>query len=278
MKGMVFFTDLDETLLNSKKEISKKNIEVIQKFRDRGGVFSIATGRTLENTKPYLEGLETDIPVVLFNGAAIYDNRTESFIQTFPLEPEVVEKVLKGYQEALEKVDINLIVYDLDEKFSHRETPLTRRVFLGNVSFPEIKPLGEIKKLKILKFMFVGKEEELKWLIQEKLRGYNCFFTTKRSVELVADGISKWRGIQEVVKDLPQTSHIYTIGDSYNDFHMIREADTGIAMENAHRDVKVVADLVIGHTNDEDGVAEALRGIMDNKKEIKKHNNKDGSE
>ena len=51
---------------------------------------------------------------------------------------------------------------------------------------------------------------------------------------------------------------VMAIGDSYNDIEMIEWAGVGVAMGNAWQDVKEAADFVT-LTNDEEGVAEALR-------------------
>jgi len=52
-------------------------------------------------------------------------------------------------------------------------------------------------------------------------------------------------------------SEVLAIGDSYNDLEMIQWAGIGVAMGNARKQVKEVADFVT-LTNEEEGVAEAL--------------------
>ena len=72
-RPLALLTDMDGTLLNPDKTLSPKNAAAIADFRAKGGRFSIATGRSLEATRPYLELLQPDLPAVMYNGALIYD-------------------------------------------------------------------------------------------------------------------------------------------------------------------------------------------------------------
>jgi len=49
---------------------------------DNGGIFTIATGRMELGTRKYLEVLPVNAPVILYNGALIYDFNKEERIWT----------------------------------------------------------------------------------------------------------------------------------------------------------------------------------------------------
>ena len=42
----LFVTDLDGTLINSKREVPKKSVEILNKLIDKGVNFTVATART----------------------------------------------------------------------------------------------------------------------------------------------------------------------------------------------------------------------------------------
>lgn len=66
----------------------------------------------------------------------------------------------------------------------------------------------------------------------------------------------------ELKPDILITSgDIIAFGDDYADIGMLKLAGVGVAMGNAIAEVKAVADIVIG-TNDEDGIAEYLGGLV----------------
>jgi hydroxymethylpyrimidine pyrophosphatase-like HAD family hydrolase len=51
---------------------------------------------------------------------------------------------------------------------------------------------------------------------------------------------------------------VTVFGDSVNDIGMFKLAGTAVAVSNALDEVKAVADVVLPHSNDEDGVARYL--------------------
>ena len=50
--------DMDGTLLNNQKEISKVNIKALKEARDKGVKMILATGRPKDGVRHYLEKLE----------------------------------------------------------------------------------------------------------------------------------------------------------------------------------------------------------------------------
>ena len=71
-KNVIIMSDLDGTLLDDKKEISPKDMESINEFCDKGGMFTIATGRGYSMARPVAQKLKLRIPAVIFNGSAVY--------------------------------------------------------------------------------------------------------------------------------------------------------------------------------------------------------------
>ena len=64
---------MDGTLINSKKEISKENLDAIKYFVNNGGKFTVATGRMVASVSGFLDKLKLDLPAILHNGGKIYD-------------------------------------------------------------------------------------------------------------------------------------------------------------------------------------------------------------
>ena len=66
--GYVIVSDLDGTLLDNNKNISKENLEAINYFTENGGKFTVATGRVIEATEEYLSKIEINFPIIVYNG------------------------------------------------------------------------------------------------------------------------------------------------------------------------------------------------------------------
>ena len=71
ISDLFFACDLDDTMLDSQKQISPGNQRAIADFSSKGGKFVIATGRAVPATEPYVKQLDIAYPCVLYNGAAI---------------------------------------------------------------------------------------------------------------------------------------------------------------------------------------------------------------
>ena len=69
----LYITDLDGTLLNQNASISPYSEQVIKKIIKQGIHFTIATGRSPIRIFSILQNIPLKLPVILMNGAAIYD-------------------------------------------------------------------------------------------------------------------------------------------------------------------------------------------------------------
>jgi len=69
----LYISDLDGTLLNSRKQISEFTKETLNVLIDNDVHFSVATARTAASSVKILSGLQLNVPVILMNGVAIYD-------------------------------------------------------------------------------------------------------------------------------------------------------------------------------------------------------------
>ena len=75
MPKYLVVSDLDDTLLTSKKKITKKTLKYIKKYTDSGNYFVYCTGRPLAGALKYWEMLSKNkiyMPIITSNGGAIY--------------------------------------------------------------------------------------------------------------------------------------------------------------------------------------------------------------
>ena len=78
----LYISDLDGTLLDSNSIVTSHSIENINHLLQKVMLFTIATARTPATVVPLLKQLQLDLPVVLMNGAVLYDIRNKHYIQT----------------------------------------------------------------------------------------------------------------------------------------------------------------------------------------------------
>ncbi len=95
-EGRLLVCDMDGTLLNSSSKLSSGNIKALERFVDGGGMFTVATGRMEKSVLPYLDMLPVNVPAIVYNGAAIYDFKTDRVIWRKELDSAVAGPVRKA--------------------------------------------------------------------------------------------------------------------------------------------------------------------------------------
>lgn len=263
-KDYLLITDLDGTLLNSKKQISKGNKEAITKFINGGGIFTIATGRGYEMALPVLEMLETNAPAVIFNGAGVFDFNKDEFLYKGLVQGNVrhyVEKILKKFPGLACEILVDKTVYVPAMNFVEQ-----KHLDLGNVKAVFAK-LDEIPDGWI-KVLFADIPENIDALIDYITKNpfSDGHFTRSADVffELIPKGVNKGTGLQKLV-ETTENSHrkIVAVGDYNNDIEMLEVADYAFAMGNSVNEVKKVADYIIGDNNS-DGIAQIIEILIKN--------------
>ena len=79
-EGMLFCTDLDGTLYNDEKTVSKQNLDAIEYFKSEGGLSTFITGRAPASAKEIYNAIKPNAPFGCFNGAGIYDGRADKYL------------------------------------------------------------------------------------------------------------------------------------------------------------------------------------------------------
>ena len=78
MKYIIF--DLDDTLLNKKKEITPFTHNVLKKYQKAGHLLIINTARSLSYTMEYIDQLQPDYSIL--NGGSLIVDKNKNIIYT----------------------------------------------------------------------------------------------------------------------------------------------------------------------------------------------------
>ena len=95
MNKKYILTDLDGTLLGSDKNLSKTSIEIINDALYDGHVISYSTARSYASSKEATRNILWQYPVVLYNGALIYDPISKKTIHGYYLSLELSRKIIE---------------------------------------------------------------------------------------------------------------------------------------------------------------------------------------
>ena len=90
--------DMDNTLLNSQKEISPRNEAVLKRLHEQGIKIVLCTGRPINAIWPYIEqlGLTTaDDYTITFNGGLVVNNQTRAALSEHGISKDKLQAVFE---------------------------------------------------------------------------------------------------------------------------------------------------------------------------------------
>ena len=262
--GVLFFADYDDTLYNSRRAVSPENRAAVRYLIDNGGYFSIATGRAHRTFTPQIEkeDIPLNAPVVLSNGAAIYDYAGGRYLLDSCLDKSAPHWLaeLCGVFPAL-----GFEAYHGEDIYVHNPNAVTRE-HLSRVGGAQIlAPIGEMPTpwSKVI----LQQDEPYLRRVQARLLslwGSRCeaIFSNRYLLEMTAKGCNKGAMVDRVARLLgiaPQ--NLYCMGDNQNDIPMLALSAIPFAPANCSQPVKDWGARVLRHC-DEHAVAQAIE-ILD---------------
>ncbi|KAL7187691.1 hypothetical protein ACSBR1_037700 [Camellia fascicularis] len=269
-KFSYIFCDMDGTLLNSQSQVSSTTAKALREALSRGVKVVIATGKTRPAVISALkmvdlagkEGIISEFsPGVFLQGLLVYGRQGREIFRR-NLDTDVCRE---AFLYSLEN-KIPLIAFSEDRCLTLFDHPLVDTLHtIYHEPKAEIMPSIEdlLAGVDIQKLIFLDTAEG----VATTLRPYWSEATRDRAtvvqavpdmLEIVPSGTSKGSGVKMLLDHLGVTAtEIMAIGDGENDIEMLELASLGIALSNGSDKTKAVAD-VIGVSNDEDGVADAI--------------------
>lgn len=269
-KFKYIFCDMDGTLLNSKSQVSARNAEALREARSRGVNIVIATGKARPAVIDALSMVDlsgrTGIvsessPGVFLQGLLVYGLEGRQIYKR-NLDQEVCREALSYSIEN----KIPLVAFSQDHCYSMFDHPLVDSLhYIYHEPKAKIVPsIGQLlETAEIQKVLFLETPER----ISSALRPYWAKAIEGRAhvvqaqpdmLELVPPATSKGNGVKVLLNHLSiSPDEVMAIGDGENDIEMLQLASFGVALANGSDKTKAAAN-VIGATNDEDGVAQAI--------------------
>lgn len=231
--------DLDGTLLTDREQITDETKKWIHYAVDNGVKVIFSTGRGLQTAKGIWDELGLDSPMVLLNGAEIWEGPGKLYKRIF-IPRETIRRI---HAIAAERGDWYW-GYSVESLTGAKDwTP-------------------EMFERDWMKFG-IGCQDQTKLAgLKEELLSFGSLEITHSApvnMEISVQGITKESGVRQVCQMLGLSmSDVIAMGDSHNDAKLLRAAGLGVAMANGEEHIKSIADVITA-TNNEDGVAQAIR-------------------
>lgn len=264
--------DLDGTLLNTRKELTKRSREALRKAIDKGVIVLVATGRPYTGIPEELRNFPGMRYALTSNGARILDTEKNELLieELLPREDAIrALKVLRKY-DTMQEIYFDGQGYADEEKMAeihrYQHNPhMWEYVRKSRIIVPDIMELAEQvpEDMDKIQGLFADMQErEEAWQELSKDNKIELVGSLKYNIEVNAAGVNKGKGLVKLGELLGvRREEIMACGDGDNDVEMLREVGLGVAMANAEEEVKRVADYIT-ETNDEDGVAKAIEQFV----------------
>lgn len=256
--------DLDGTLLNSKKEISEENKNILKKLSENGVEILIVTGRPYPITKKIAESLEIPLTVICYNGARVTNLKTDEIIFEKVLEEKQVLKIIEFCRK--NKKDLNLFQNDV-WYVEDLESIGTKYYKKNSRLEPTLKSFDTFDSFKMIKSIIIDENNVLEEVEKElrEILGNSVYFTYSQDkyLEILNKEVNKGLTLKNVLEEKGiEMSECIAFGDAHNDLEMLELAGVGVAMGNAHEILKSRVQHITD-TNDNNGVGKFLKKFYD---------------
>jgi Cof subfamily protein (haloacid dehalogenase superfamily) len=246
--------------LTDDKRVAPRDMSAINELRDGGGLFTIATGRGVAYTRPLVRMLDLDMPVVIFNGAAVYDFTNERFLWCLEL-PDGTNEWIARFLERFPTLGIEIQRgYEVNVISTNRLEE--EHIALGSLGPGNLlrRDLREVPDENWVKALIVDEteiiDEVVAFAATLDISGIYMVRSGAAYFEILPEGANKGRGLEKLVelmglrqKSEGGTLRIVAAGDFMNDIEMLKMADVAVAVANAEDAVKEHADLIVCDNN-----------------------------
>lgn len=268
MKYKLLVLDVDGTLLNDAKEISKRTLAALLKIQQMGVRIVLASGRPTYGLLPLAKSLELGNYggfILSYNGCQIINAQNGEILFERRINPEMLpyleKKARKNGFAIFTYHDDTLITDSPDNEYIKNEALLNNLKIIREDEFSTAIDFAPCKCM-----LVSDKEKALIGLEQhweKRLAGtLDAFRSEPYFLEVVPCGVNKANTLGALLEHLGVTrEEVIAVGDGVCDVTMLQLAGMGVAMGHSQDSVKVCADYVTA-SNEEDGVALAVEKLI----------------
>ncbi|MFF8292735.1 HAD family hydrolase [Streptomyces sp. NPDC016309] len=256
-------TDLDGTLLRSDDTVSQRTRDALAAATAAGAAHIVVTGRAVPWTRHILDDLGYDGLAVCGQGAQVYHAGEHRLLTSVTLDRQ-----LAGL--ALSKLEAEVGPLALAASRDGLEGEVLvgpgYRVQEGPLPYLPYEDPADLWSAPLNKVYIQHPElddDALARVARQTVGGLvDVVMAGQGVVEILPLGLSKATGLSLAARRLGmKASDTIAFGDMPNDIPMFAWAHHGVAMANAHDDLKAVAHEVTA-SNDQDGIAVVLERLL----------------
>ncbi len=268
MKYKLLVLDVDGTLLNNEREITKRTLSTLLKVQQTGVRIILASGRPTYGLMPVAKALELGLYggyIVSYNGCQIIKAESGELLYERRINPEMLpyleKKARKNHFAIFTYHDDTILTDSPDNEHIQAEAQLNNLKIIHESEFSTAIDFAPSKCMLVSDDYEALTELEELW--KRRLNGsLEVFRSEPYFLEVVPCGINKANTLAALLQKLGVSrDEVIAIGDGVCDVDMLQLAGLGIAMGHSEDSVKICADYITA-SNEEDGVAQAVEKII----------------
>ncbi|RPE41592.1 hypothetical protein EDD90_4682 [Streptomyces sp. Ag109_O5-1] len=256
-------TDLDGTLLRGDDTLSERSLEALARAGRAGARHLVVTGRPAPRVRPLLDDLGCTGLAVCGQGAQVYDAGADRLLWSVTLDRELAETAL-GKIEA----EVGQVYAAVDQDGVDGLTLIEPGYLMPHPTLPALRvdrrdDLWCAPISKVLLRHHTLSDDELATIARSVVGSLaTVTMSGPGTVELQPCGVTKATGLALAADHLGLSPRqALAFGDMPNDIPMFDWASYGVAMANAHPELKAVADEIT-LSNEDDGIAVVLERLF----------------
>lgn len=260
--GKLIMTDLDGTLLDSGSQISQRNRDAADYFISRGGLLTVATGRSRAGVQVFMPQLPLNAPAVLFNGSCGWDFSADRHMFCWGIDKTVGLALCRYVADAVPGCGIE--IHTLDGPWVARANFFTRRHF-KNTGMPHRVCRAEDVPGAWVNLCLVLEPELMTKLVEAILGGFSGMFflqlSAEHMLEVQSPRANKGAAALEICRRLGiGPENLYAAGDGTNDVELLKATQNAFAPAGSHAEVMALGPKILPH-NDEHTLEALVRII-----------------
>lgn len=234
---------------------------MIEVFQREGGIFTFATGRVQTSIATFVEQLNIQHPIITHNGAQIFCPQKKRVLYRQSLT------INDSLKETLAKLEDVEILYFINEEIYTNKKGSLISLFEEKEKLTVLIQVQALQNDHVSKIIIAHENQTVLTTIAQQIKDKHPYLCTTFSepeyLELLPNNTSKGIALNYLKKHYIQTKRqVISFGNNINDIPLIEAADVGIAVNNAHRELKRVATKVLQKTNQEDAIADYIEKLL----------------
>lgn len=243
--------DMDDTLLNDRREITPFTLDVLKKVQAMGHKLVCNTARSKAFNQKYFDQIRPDYAIL--NGGSLIIDGDENVVFSAEVDVPTLHQVL----DDLLKITDDLFVQTQEHFYSHKGKHTIQAALPFDFSaekfpYPAQKIVTDVKD-----------DDEAQALADKYNLAYTTYMggTFRRYNHINATKALGNRNLMKLVGG--DVKDVIAFGDDYGDMGMLQEAGVGVLMKNGRPDLMGKTSHISEYTNDEDGVARFLMSYFE---------------